>query len=141
MRAIFILFFVFTVSWVFAQTTKSAKNKKIRGAVIVFETDTIDFGEIWEGEKAEAEFKFKNEGSQPLLLTEVITTCGCTNAVWPKEAILPGGTGSIKVAYDSQLRPGVFMKKIGVRSNAKNVNVKIIVITGNVIKPAIAPAH
>ncbi|MBX7204898.1 MAG: DUF1573 domain-containing protein [Bacteroidia bacterium] len=141
MRAIFILFFVFNVSAVFAQTAKPLKHKKMRGAVIVFETDTIDFGEIWEGEKAEAEFKFKNEGSQPLMLTEVITTCGCTNAVWPKEAIPAGGTGSIKVAYDSQFRPGVFMKKIGVRSNAKNANVKIIVITGNVIKPAIPPAH
>lgn len=130
-----------SVSTAFAQTAKPARHKKIRGAVIVFETDTFDFGEIWEGEKAEAVFQFTNEGNQPLVLTEVITTCGCTNAVWPKEPILPGGTGSVKVAYDSQFRPGMFMKRIGVKSNAKNTNVKVIVITGNVIKPAITPAH
>ncbi|MCC6684143.1 MAG: DUF1573 domain-containing protein [Bacteroidia bacterium] len=138
MKKIFALFLLLSVSTAFAQT---AKHKKMRGAVIVFETDTFDFGEIWEGEKAEAIFQFKNAGTQPLVLTEVITTCGCTNAVWPKEAIPPGGTGSVKVAYDSQFRPGMFMKRIGVKSNAKNANVKVIVITGNVIKPAIAPSH
>jgi hypothetical protein len=141
MKRVIVLFFVLGTAVAFAQTIKTAKLKKNRGAVILFEVDTFDFGEIWEGEKAEGVFQFKNAGTQPLIITDVIPTCGCTNPEWTKEAISPGETGKIKVSYDSQFRPGFFMKRIAVKSNAKNDGVKIIVIKGNVIKPAIAPSN
>jgi len=38
----------------------------------------FDFGEIEEGEKVTHEFKFKNTGKEPLVISKAQGSCGCT---------------------------------------------------------------
>jgi len=57
-------------------------------------------------------------------------SCGCTVPDWPKDPILPGKTGVIKVTYNTAII-GVFNKSITVYSNAANNPVGLI-IKGNV---------
>ncbi|MCF8297404.1 MAG: DUF1573 domain-containing protein, partial [Saprospiraceae bacterium] len=81
------------------------------------------------------EFKFKNTGKEPLILTTVRSSCGCTVPKWPNEPILPGQSDVIKVKYDTR-RLGVIHKQITVRSNATNATV-VLTIKGNILaKPA-----
>ncbi|MEZ4910698.1 MAG: DUF1573 domain-containing protein [Saprospiraceae bacterium] len=69
---------------------------------IKFEEDTYDWGTIKDGDKMTHVFKFKNTGSEPLVISNAKGSCGCTVPEWPKEAIAPGGSGEIKVVYDSK---------------------------------------
>ncbi len=107
-----------------AQTQAPANPNQ---AEIQFEETLHDFGNIKEGTQATYEFKFKNIGKGPLLLSDVHVSCGCTTPVWSKEAIDPGKTGTITAIFDSKGRPGVFNKFITVTSNAKTSPVTLTI--------------
>jgi hypothetical protein len=68
---------------------------------IKFEEMEYDFGSVKDGEKVTKIFKFTNTGKEPLVLTNVQASCGCTTPEWPKEAIAPGKSGEIKAVFDS----------------------------------------
>ena len=93
-----------------------------------------DYGTIKQGGNGECEFKFTNNGKEPLVITNCQGSCGCTVPQCPKEPILPGKVGVIKVKYDTN-RPGQIYKTVTVNSNAKSGNV-VLTIKGNVeVKP------
>lgn len=98
-----------------------------------FKEETYDFKEVAEGPQVTHEFKFTNTGKEPLVLSNVRASCGCTTPSWPKEPILPGKDGTILVTYNTQGRPGVFTKSITINSNSDQPD-KIIYIKGEVIK-------
>lgn len=83
-----------------------------------FEKLIYDFGVIAQGEKVEYEFKFKNEGKTPLIISDATATCGCTVPETPKEPIKPGESGKIKVIFDSTGKTGMQDKQITITSNA-----------------------
>jgi hypothetical protein len=94
---------------------------------IEFERTVHDFGEIVEGSIAKHEFVFTNTGNQPLVITSVRASCGCTAPTWTSEPVLPGQKGVIGAGYYSQGRPGVFNKSITVISNAETQHVQIFI--------------
>ena len=95
---------------------EKANNKNVR---IDFEKNNHDYGELDFGSDGVCEFKFTNTGKEPLMLTNVKSSCGCTVPEWPKEPIGRGESASIKVRYDTH-RVGTFSKSITVYSNASN---------------------
>ncbi|MFN2396879.1 MAG: DUF1573 domain-containing protein [Bacteroidales bacterium] len=98
---------------------------------IVFDKMVHDYGTIEQGGDGNCEFTFTNTGKEPLVLTAVRASCGCTLPEWPKEPIASGETGVIKVKYDTR-RIGTINKVIRVSSNAVNSNL-VLRITGNVV--------
>jgi hypothetical protein len=105
-------------------------------AELKFKTEKHDFGTVPEGPLAKFDFDFVNEGKEPLILSNVQASCGCTTPEWPKEPILPGKSAKITAIYNTQGRPGQFTKSITVSSNAKTPSV-VLMISGTVEK---APA-
>lgn len=108
-----------------------------QSAVITFSKSEHDFGKINEADgKVTTIFEFKNEGMEPLVLSNVKASCGCTTPQWTKTPIEPGQTGSISVTYNPVGRPGKFQKTITVTSNSSD-SPKKLYIKGEVIpKPA-----
>jgi hypothetical protein len=100
---------------------------------IKFADENHEFGEVIEGKLASYEFQITNTGNQPLIISNVQASCGCTTPYWTKDPIMPGKTGSIKAAYNSSGRPGPFNKSLTVVSNAGN-GTKTLHIKGNVVK-------
>ena len=100
-----------------------AQNKVAR---IVFKTTTIDYGTLKKGANGVRNFTFKNTGEAPLIIAEVKSTCGCTIPEKPKEPILPGASGVIRVKYDTSIVSPI-RKTITVISNAETpvVSLKI----------------
>ncbi|OFY71104.1 MAG: hypothetical protein A3G23_14945 [Bacteroidetes bacterium RIFCSPLOWO2_12_FULL_37_12] len=89
-------------------------------AVMNFEKSTHDFGNIKEeGGPYEYTFKFVNTGTEPVVISNVKASCGCTTPSWSKEPVLPGKSGSITASYNSMGRPGKFTKNITVTSNTE----------------------
>ena len=86
-------------------------------ADIKFEKMVHDYGTIKQAADGGCEFIFKNTGKEPLIITNCQGSCGCTVPSCPKEPILPGKTGVIKVHYDTK-RVGPISKTVSVQSNA-----------------------
>lgn len=101
---------------------------------ISFEEMEYDFGTVKEGEMVKHTFKFKNTGDKTLILINVKGSCGCTvPEEWPKHPIEPGGTGEIKVEFNSQDRAGNVRKNVRVEANT-NPATSFLVLTGVVEK-------
>ena len=100
---------------------------------IKFETEIIDLGTFmqYDDPSSQCEFTFTNTGKEPLIISKAKGSCGCTVPEWPKEPIMSGETGVIKVNYDEK-RKGSFNKSITITSNAKN-SPQIIKIKGKII--------
>ena len=112
--------------------TKYVLNDTIGTPVITFANVTHDFGTIDEGEKVACVFKFSNTGDADLVLTSVLTSCGCTVSKFSRKPIPPGGSGTIDITYNSSDRSGKQTKTITVQSNAQN-KIMILRITAEVI--------
>jgi len=91
---------------------------------------THDYGTIKQGDNGECEFKFTNNGKEPLVITSCQGSCGCTVPECPKNPILPGKSAVIKVKYDTQRVGGIY-KTVTVNSNAKSGNI-VLTIKGTV---------
>ncbi len=103
----------------------SQNEENVSNAEMTFKEDlTFDFGKIAENSDGIHEFVFKNSGKDPLIITNVKSSCGCTVPTYPEKPIKKGETGKISVKYDTK-RIGVFTKTITVYSNAKNSPVKL----------------
>jgi hypothetical protein len=103
---------------------------------IYFEETTHNYGTVEYNGNGTCEFKFKNTGKEPLLLTNVRASCGCTTPTWPKSPIKKGKTGTIVVKYNTKIK-GSFTKTIRVYSNAKTSPVTLK-ITGTVKNQVVA---
>ena len=103
-----------------------------KAPVFQFERKIIDYGAIEKGSDVLHVFKFKNIGKSPLIIANVKGSCGCTVPSAPKEPIMPGATGEIKVKYDTN-RVGPISKTITITSNASEPK-KVIRVKGLVKK-------
>lgn len=89
----------------------------------------IEMGNFsWEKEQ-EAEFEICNTGEIPLVINDVITSCGCITAKYPKKPLNPHETAKVKIIYKSE-RPERFDKTIAVYCNVSNAPLRVKV-TGN----------
>jgi hypothetical protein len=91
-----------------------------------------DFGTFKE-EAGRQTFDFivTNTGTDPLVIQNVVASCGCTTPEWTKQPIPAGGKGKITAIYDPKDRPGPFNKTLSVYANAKP-EVVVLVIKGEV---------
>ena len=81
--------------------------------------NTIDYGRVTKGSDSGIRvFEFTNTGNAPLVITNVLSTCGCTVPTKPEAPIMPGKKGKIEVKYN--MATGPIRKTITVESNAAN---------------------
>lgn len=77
-----------------------------------------DFGYIKEAKGAVSHtFELKNIGDKPLVIMQVVTSCGCTRPEFPTKPIKPGKTAKIKVTFNPAGRSGAFMKPVKVKTS------------------------
>ena len=96
--------------------------------------NTIDYGTTSKKtDNGIRSFEFTNTGNAPLIITNVLSTCGCAVPTKPTEPIMPGKTGKIDIKYN--MTPGPIRKTITVESNAVNYEGGIVAlkIKGEVI--------
>ena len=92
---------------------------------ITFTETRHDFGVIIDGEMVKHDFRFRNTGAHPLLISKVDASCGCTVPSFPKEPIPPGGEGIITAKFNSENRLGKQSKNLIVHSNAQQDRISI----------------
>ncbi len=92
---------------------------KLGGPRFKFDKTEHDFGTINEGDVVETVFSFTNVGKSELIITSAKGSCGCTVPDWPKEPIMPGEAGEIKVKFNSYRKPNLQQKQITLRTNTE----------------------
>ncbi len=131
MRKIFSLLF-FTVFMIPKAVVSQTQSFVVSSAEITFEKLVHDFGNVFQGEKTEYAFKFTNTGGEPLILSEVRSSCGCTVPEWPRNPVFPMQSETVKVIYNSSI-VGKINRQVTVISNANN-SPTTLRIMGNVEK-------
>ncbi len=105
------------------------------GAKIAFKSEVVDYGEIAKGADGLRSFEFTNTGNEPLVISRVDSSCGCTIPEKPEGPIAPGQTGVIKVKYDT-MRVGPIRKTITVYSNDMENPTMPLKIKGTILDPS-----
>ena len=101
---------------------------------VEFSESKHDYGVIEQGEKVSHLFTFKNTGNEPLVLSNVKPSCGCTTPKWTKEPIAPGADGEIMVEFDSKGKSGKQTKTVTVTANTEPATT-VLTITGDIQVP------
>ena len=107
-------------------------GKKKEGTDKSVTTVSIDraeknFGNILLNEKREHVFKLVNTGNKPLVVYDVVTSCGCTKAEYSKEPVRPGDALDLKVIYDAEDK-GRFRKSLRVYCNVEDSPLNLTVV-------------
>lgn len=111
----------------------SAQNPA--GPMIAWEKAKFDFGDVVQGDKVEHTFKFRNAGTEALVITNVEVTCGCTIPKgWDRDPIPPGQTSEITIGFNSSGKYGKQEKVVVIVSNAVNQDGAQIAFSANVIE-------
>jgi hypothetical protein len=130
MRAAIIILSVFlaaTLALIMCQQPETEANKvsptamqpeKPKPMTTILWLDSVkNVGKVKEGEKIELSFRFKNTGTEPLVVNNVVVSCGCTVAGKPEKPVMPGEEGVVKATFDSQGRAGTNHKTMAVYTN------------------------
>lgn len=102
------------------------------GAIFHWSETSFDFGKIQAGKPVTHEFTFTNQGGEPLIISNVKASCGCTVAEYSKEPIEPGSQGYVKTTYNAA-NPGVFAKTVTITANTQDGTV-LLTLKGEVTK-------
>ncbi len=108
--------------------------------VMRFEDVHINAGEMDEDSKpSEYVFRWTNEGTAPLSVVYVKTTCGCAAPSYDRTPVRPGESASLKVTYHPKGHPGGFLRKIFVYTNlSADMPTAVLELSGRVI-PSVLP--
>ena len=84
---------------------------------ITTQHEVVDCGQVVFSKPVTAEFVLKNDGRKPLVINNVLKSCGCTEVDYPKTSIAAGESFVIKAVYDAK-QMGSFTKQICLYTNA-----------------------
>ncbi|MEE9373441.1 MAG: DUF1573 domain-containing protein [Saprospiraceae bacterium] len=108
LRLLFVLIFALPISCL-------AQNN----IFLEFDQEEIHLGKITKGEKIDSVFSFTNVSEEDVSI-ELVSTCECTKANWPKSIIKPGEVGNIPFTFDSNEKDTE--EEISLDVYLKNVN-------------------
>lgn len=99
--------------------TEPAKVENESGvAKFVFSEELHNFGSLTAGEIVAYTFTFRNEGTKSLTVSEIKTSCGCTEVKMQDRSVGPGEEGYLEVIYNSAGETGKQLHTITIYSNA-----------------------
>lgn len=84
---------------------------------ITTQHEVVDCGQVVFNKPVTAEFVLKNDGHKPLVINNVLKSCGCTEVDYPKTGIAAGESFVIKAVYDAK-QMGTFTKQVCLYTNA-----------------------
>jgi hypothetical protein len=93
----------------------------------------FDFGEATDGRDVIASFVLRNEGDEPLQISNVLTQCGCTSVDLPTKVISPNEAIKLQATLSSKQMRGKVRKSLFVQSNDPQDAQRVLYITGMVI--------
>ena len=85
---------------------------------VSLESTVLSMGDFAWQEEQQGTFRLKNTGEKPLVIQDVVTSCGCLTVDYPQEPVMPGKEAVIGVTYKAD-SPGYFNKVVTVYCNQR----------------------
>ncbi len=124
---------VLTLLFMLSVPSLMAEGDTPQGPRIKFHETKYDFGELYQYQETSHVFTFENIGDQPLEITDIVRTCGCTAVTSGDDVIAPGGTGTVKVVFNAENFAGPVDKVIKVLSNDPENGEVRLYISGKIL--------
>lgn len=108
------------------------------GPSIVIEPPAVDLGDIPAVGLVSAVLQVQNPGKAELQITDLRTSCGCTQASVAKSVIESGGQTELTIVFDPEAHPGLYgplMRMVYLQSNDPNQPELEIPIQVNILPP------
>lgn len=94
--------------------------KKMRKTTMEVDTTRYSFGTVKEGTKVRHTWVVKNTGTEPLMISNINVSCGCTAPYFSKDPILPGKQDEITLTFNSAGKSGHVSKNAQIIANVEN---------------------
>ena len=105
----------------------SASSRAVTPTTTVsFDTTLVDLGHFPWQEPQSFTFTLKNTGDRPLVIRDVVSSCGCVEVEYPEEPVRPGHERELRVRYRAKSR-GPVSQSMLVYSNAEKSPVRLYV--------------
>ncbi|MCD7972827.1 MAG: DUF1573 domain-containing protein [Candidatus Azobacteroides sp.] len=119
--------------WELYVNTIAGEEKKVTGKVLttaeVLQQEVV-VGEMKSGSQYQADFEIKNTGDEPLVISHVDASCGCTKPEWERRPVASGEKIKIMVTINPDTK-GYFRKILYVYGNTEE---KIPLVISGVVK-------
>ncbi len=112
-----------------------AVQPKYDGAHISFVKSKHNFGEVKRrGGDLKAEFEYVNDGSEPLVITRIATSCTCIRTDYRRRPLDAGERAVIELTYEPhKMEAGTFHKVVQVYSNSVD-GMHLLTVSGNSVE-------
>ncbi|HET7292596.1 MAG TPA: DUF1573 domain-containing protein [Vicinamibacteria bacterium] len=104
----------------FAALLLAALAGAASGPRLALDPESWDFGRTLRNRVLEKQFTLRNVGDVDLVIDKITTTCGCTAALLSDKTLRPGGSGTLKVTFETRDYAGRVERKVLLRSNDKS---------------------
>ncbi|GAB3009979.1 DUF1573 domain-containing protein [Niabella terrae] len=103
MKKLYLILVVFFAGLITVQAQSKTSAKPVTSAdnAIKMVKEKYDIGKVPQGKPVTFYMEFVNQTKKPLVVKNVLAGCGCTVPEKPKEPIMPGKNGKVKVEYSA----------------------------------------
>lgn len=108
----------------YMKTMTGHETEKSAHTVVEIPVKSLELGTLYVGEEKTVSFTLRNKGDRPLIILDVVTSCGCTAAKFEKAPIKSGKETAITVTYTAE-EVGMFNKSITVYANTDDSPIKL----------------
>jgi Protein of unknown function (DUF1573) len=110
---------------------KDAGN--IMSTSVQFKDANRHYFPITQGKDLHVIYTYTNTGDHPLLITDVLSSCGCAKVKFTERPIEPGGEGVVMVDYDSYKNIGYSQVFITVYMNTAAEKMHTLIFDLNIV--------
>ncbi len=107
---------------------------------IEVEVERFDMGNMVNGDVVTRELEIRNTGTADLVIQQVTTSCSCTTAEVEPMVIPPGGTGRLRITFDSGAHgpslQGTLIRQVFLSTNDPERPEVVVEFSANVLVPA-----
>ena len=95
--------------------------------IVIAKTD-IELGTVYNGAIVRTPITISNAGTEPLLITSVRTSCGCTTVKQPNETLKPGESETFEVEFNSSGFRGRYAKYVYLQTNDPSADYQTVTL-------------
>ena len=114
------------------KTLQDESEDKLIMTTVSLESTVLSMGDFSWQEERQGTFRLKNTGEKPLVIQDIVTSCGCLTVDYSQEPVMPGKEAVIGVTYKAD-SPGYFNKVVTVYCNAEDSPIRLRV-SGNALE-------
>ena len=108
-----------------------SKDKQVMTTVSL-ESTVLSMGDFSWQEERQGTFRLKNTGEKPLVIQDIVTSCGCLTVDYSQEPVMPGKEAVLRMTYKAD-SPGYFNKVVTVYYNVEDSPIRLRV-SGNALE-------